>query len=272
MSSHHTNSSRLKALLTTWVIRGVSASLLFASVAWAQTFSESHVKAAYLYNFVKLADWPPGVLPSPPSPILLCFMGILQTTTAGKALGGNPLSVKAVHSQKEARGCQLVFFRAAEPTWVRDAIASLSNSSALLVGEQEGFLASGGMINLFMAEGKVRYQVSTAALDRAHIRYGPSFLAMGAGDTNLGRIVQGAGSRALASSAAPTLPDMARKMNLAGTVQLQVVVRPDGTVREVRVLGGHPLLAEAAQQAVRQWRYHAAPSETTEIVKISFGL
>ena len=59
-------------------------------------------------------------------------------------------------------------------------------------------------------------------------------------------------------------------MRLTGTVQLAAVVRPDGTVKEVRVLGGHPVLAEAASDAVRQWRYRPAPSETVEVVKIAF--
>lgn len=252
-------------------------SVLFASVVWGQTFSESSVKAAYLYNFVKLADWPPGVVPTPPLPVILCVLGgdddfvnVLRTTTAGKMLGANPISIKAARSPSELRGCQLVFFRSAEPTEVRDAIANLVDSGALLVGEQEGFLASGGMINLFLADGKVRYRVNSTALDQAHIRYPPSFLGMAAGDTGLGRIVQGPRARSLTLRTAPVLPDLARKMNLAGTVQLQVVVRSDGSVKEVRVLGGHPLLADAAQQAVRQWRYRAGQSETTEIVRISF--
>lgn len=279
MSSNHPSPSRLKASLrTTGIARALSASLIFASVAWAQSFSEYRVKAAYLYNFVKLADWPPSSLPTPPAAVVFCvfggdddFVDVLRTTTAGKTIAGSPISIKAAHSAKELRSCQLVFFRAAEQADVREGIATLIDKGALLVGEQEGFLASGGMINLSLVDGKVRYQVNSGSLERAHIRYDSSFLAMGATDANRGRIVQSAGSRTLALGSAPILPDVARRMNLAGTVQLQVVVRPDGTVKEVLVLGGHPLLAEAAEQAVRQWRYRAGPSETTEIVRISFG-
>jgi outer membrane biosynthesis protein TonB len=52
---------------------------------------------------------------------------------------------------------------------------------------------------------------------------------------------------------------------------LQAVVRPDGTVEKVRVLGGHPLLAEAAAQALMKWRYEPRAKETIESVRISFG-
>jgi hypothetical protein len=49
------------------------------------------------------------------------------------------------------------------------------------------------------------------------------------------------------------------------------VVRADGPVKQVKVTGGHPVLAEAAAAAIMRWRYQAGPRETTESVKISFG-
>ncbi len=60
-------------------------------------------------------------------------------------------------------------------------------------------------------------------------------------------------------------------MNLKRAVQLQAVVRADGSVKEVHVVGGHPLLAESAARALMQWRYEPASKETLEMVRISFG-
>jgi len=54
-------------------------------------------------------------------------------------------------------------------------------------------------------------------------------------------------------------------------VQVQVLVKPDGTVKEVKILGGHPLLAAALARAVMKWKYQPAPRETVEAVKFSFG-
>ena len=60
-------------------------------------------------------------------------------------------------------------------------------------------------------------------------------------------------------------------MRLAGTVQVQAVVRADGTVKEVKVIGGHPFLANALTQAVRKWRYEPSSKESVELVKFNFG-
>jgi TonB family protein len=60
-------------------------------------------------------------------------------------------------------------------------------------------------------------------------------------------------------------------MNLKGSVQVQAVVARDGTVKKVKLIGGHPVLAEAALQAVMKWKYEPAAEETTELVKVSFG-
>jgi TonB family protein len=70
---------------------------------------------------------------------------------------------------------------------------------------------------------------------------------------------------------APVYPRLAASLKLLGSVQLQAVVRADGTVKQVTVMGGHPVLAEAATAAIKRWRYQVGPKETTESVKISFG-
>jgi outer membrane biosynthesis protein TonB len=83
--------------------------------------------------------------------------------------------------------------------------------------------------------------------------------------------VQPESSRSIAFRVLPEYPKLATTLNLAGAVQLQALVRADGTVKQVKVIGGHPVLAEAAAAAIMRWRYEVGPMETTESVKISFG-
>ncbi|HEY6769934.1 MAG TPA: energy transducer TonB [Candidatus Sulfotelmatobacter sp.] len=68
----------------------------------------------------------------------------------------------------------------------------------------------------------------------------------------------------------PFYPDLARKMNIAGTVRVEVVVLPNGTVKGARVMGGHPLLANAALDAAKKWRFEPASVETSGILDFKF--
>jgi TonB family protein len=65
-------------------------------------------------------------------------------------------------------------------------------------------------------------------------------------------------------------PDLARKMNITGTVKVQVVVAPNGTVKDAKVVGGHPVLASAALEAVKKWRFEPAAVESTGVVDFKF--
>ena len=161
----------------------------------------------------------------------------------------------------------MVFFRASEPN-TGAALASLAGASVLLVGEDANFLAQGGMINLVLRSGRVTFELNPDAMERGGVRYGTTH-ATSAPEGN--SVVESAGARPVKSHTSPAYPDIAKNMNLKGTVQLQAVVRADGTVKEVHVVGGHPMLAAAAEQAVMKWRYQPAGKETVETVKITFG-
>ncbi len=68
----------------------------------------------------------------------------------------------------------------------------------------------------------------------------------------------------------PVYPELAKKMNLAGTVKIEVTVATNGVVREARVVGGHPVLANAALDAAKKWRFEPAAGESTGIIEFKF--
>jgi protein TonB len=75
--------------------------------------------------------------------------------------------------------------------------------------------------------------------------------------------------RKIKSKVNPQYPELARKMNVSGSVKLELVIAANGQVKSVKPLGGHPLLIDAAQNAVKQWRYEPG-AEGTEVVEIRF--
>jgi TonB family protein len=69
----------------------------------------------------------------------------------------------------------------------------------------------------------------------------------------------------------PEYPAIADKMALHGTVKLKIWISPDGSVRRLEYVGGHPLLAESALKAVKAWKYETNSKETTAMVEVRLG-
>ncbi len=76
--------------------------------------------------------------------------------------------------------------------------------------------------------------------------------------------------RKVVTQVAPAYPELAKKMHIRGTVKVEAVVRPNGTVKSTRVLGGNPVLIVAAQDAVSKWKFETAQNETTQVVQLAF--
>ena len=68
----------------------------------------------------------------------------------------------------------------------------------------------------------------------------------------------------------PVYPDLAKRMNVTGSVKLMVTIAPNGTVKSWKVLGGHPLLVDPAIDAVKKWKYETASEESTAVVEFRF--
>ena len=76
--------------------------------------------------------------------------------------------------------------------------------------------------------------------------------------------------RKVKTKMAPQYPELARRMNVSGRVKIEVVVAPDGHVKSTRVVGGHPLLVQSCQDAVKEWKFVPGPEESTQVVEFEF--
>ncbi len=77
-------------------------------------------------------------------------------------------------------------------------------------------------------------------------------------------------TRKVKTKVAPTYPETARRMSLGGTVKLIVVVGANGSVKSSTVMGGHPLLVAAAQDAVKSWKFEPGPEESSQVIEFIF--
>ena len=77
-------------------------------------------------------------------------------------------------------------------------------------------------------------------------------------------------TRKIIARTAPSYPEMAKKMHLTGKVRVEVVIAPNGSVTNARLIGGSPVFEKSAVEAVKQWRFEPADRETKGVVVLEF--
>src|ERR1700681_1235926 len=113
----------------------------------------------------------------------------------------------------------------------------------------------------------VRFVVATMVLSFAGLLCTP---AQGHAQDNASGEVKDHGGRKVKTAIKPEYPPVARQMRVTGTVRLEATVAPDGKVRDTKVIGGSPLLAQEAVTAVKKWKYEETSKETVENVEVVF--
>ena len=83
-------------------------------------------------------------------------------------------------------------------------------------------------------------------------------------------VAQGELARKPKTKVAPAYPELARRMNITGTVKVLVVVSASGTLKDTKVVGGNPLLVNAAMDALKKWKFEPGDSESSGTVEFKF--
>jgi periplasmic protein TonB len=91
------------------------------------------------------------------------------------------------------------------------------------------------------------------------------------------RVSQGVSTGLLVRKVNPTYPPLARQARIQGTVVLQAEISKTGDIQNLRLISGHPMLAPAAIEAVKQWKYkpyllNGEPVEVETTVQVNFTL
>jgi TonB family protein len=78
-------------------------------------------------------------------------------------------------------------------------------------------------------------------------------------------------ARKVKSRIDPVYPELAKRNNISGSARVELLVAPDGRVKDVKVLGGNPVLVQAVMAAVVKWKYEPAAEESTIVIKFDFA-
>jgi TonB family protein len=77
--------------------------------------------------------------------------------------------------------------------------------------------------------------------------------------------------RKVKTKVTPDFPALAKQMNVTGKVKIEATISADGRVTNTKLVGGSPLLVSSAVDALKRWRFEAAPKETIEIIEFDFN-
>lgn len=80
-----------------------------------------------------------------------------------------------------------------------------------------------------------------------------------------------AAKRKVRTKVVPEYPPLAKQLSISGKAKIEATIAADGRVMSTRVVGGSPLLVNAAVDALKKWRFEPAPKETTEVFEFEFG-
>ena len=144
---------------------------------------EYQVKAAFLYNFAKFVEWPAGTSGGSSS-IAICVVGqnpfgrMLEDTVNGKTVDGKTVVVRRVSELKGAAPCQILFVSSSERTRYAAILGELRSGHVLTVGETEGFIDEGGIVNLKLDSGKIHIQININAAEQAGVRISSKLLSL----------------------------------------------------------------------------------------------
>lgn len=172
---------RLSGLLAAALVCAIFAP---PRVSGQTTSDEYRVKAAFLFHFAQLVEWPAGAFTQDENDLSVCtiggdpFEGQLESVLLGKVVGSRTLKVKHLKTGDGAKSCRILFIAMVDAKQVASLISELGNAPVLTVGQTDSFAHDGGIIGFCLEDGKVRFQINLTASQRAGIKISSRLLLL----------------------------------------------------------------------------------------------
>lgn len=183
---NHRKSNNIFSLHALIYLLALSVVLWAPLLAPAQTgvSREYNIKAVFLYNFTRFAEWPDDAFKSPSEDFIIGiagndpFGGVLDQTVAGEKVNGHPIVIQRYASADDVQKCQILFISATQKEDVQQIIKSLDGSSTLTVGDMPDFVREGGMIGFKLEDNKIKLQINLAVVKSSQITISSKLLRL----------------------------------------------------------------------------------------------
>lgn len=137
--------------------------------------TEYEVKAAFIYNFARFAEWPPSAFGRPSDPIRLCVFGkdpfgeILDDTVRGKTVAQHSFVVIRITDAAKTRDCHIVFIGRSESFQLGAVLAAVRDRPVMTIVDMNDAVQRGAILNFTLQDGRVRFAVNTDSAKRSGI-------------------------------------------------------------------------------------------------------
>jgi hypothetical protein len=162
------------------VVIAVVAARVVPAAQSAASVSESDVKAAYLYQFSNYVEWPTP--PAGSGSITTCILGdagvagALQKIARDESGAGRKVVVRQLTDAPQAPDCHILFVGRAEEPRLGAILKALEGKPTLTAADDMPFLRRGGIVAFVVQDRKIRFSVSLAAAQAAHLKISSQLL------------------------------------------------------------------------------------------------
>lgn len=153
-----------------------------SGAALAQQANEASVKAGFVFNFLKFAQWP-DTREDDAAPLVICTPGTQALDGQLARLQGRQIRNWVIEIRPHApagdwRKCDVLYLSDNDAGRMEAAIRGLRGAPVLTIGDLPGFVQAGGMIGLRIEENRVRFDVNLVAAQRAGLKLNSQMLKL----------------------------------------------------------------------------------------------
>jgi hypothetical protein len=145
---------------------------------------EYKIKAACLINFLKFVEWPEEGKTEAPEPIVIGILGqnpfgsFLDDLAKDQKVRGRAIHLKKLDPSDVVTGCHVLFFASVEKDRMGEILKTLEGRSILTIGEHRGFAQEGGIVNFFIEENKVRFEINPDQAKKSRLKISSKLLSL----------------------------------------------------------------------------------------------
>lgn len=163
---------------------GLCLSWYSPSVAAGAPKPVDEVKAAFIYKFASFVRWPDGAFEDDKDPFRIGivaedeFVNLVKGVVEGKTVAGRPIRIVATEDSQELADCEIAFLSAAKEDLHEALLKALAANPVLTIGDAANFAKQGGMIRLFEADNRLRFEINLDAAKDADLQISSKLLEL----------------------------------------------------------------------------------------------